>query len=33
MNILLGDILLILFCIIFPNNVVMNIFFPGKQGI
>ena len=34
MNILLGDILLIfLFYILFPNNLVTNIVFPGKQGI
>ena len=31
MNILLGDILLIF--IPFPNNLLTNIVFPGKQGI
>ena len=32
MNILLGDILL-LFYILYPDNPVTNIVFPGKQGI
>ena len=31
MNILLGDILLIVLSV--PNNLVTNIFFPRKQGI
>ena len=33
MNILLGGFCLFLFYILFPNNFVTNIFFPGKQGI
>ena len=33
MNILLDDILLIFILYFFPNNLVTNIFFPGKQGI
>ena len=33
MNILLGGICLFLFYIPFPNNLVTNIVFPGKQGI
>ena len=33
MNIFLGDILLIFILYSFSNNLVTNIFFPGKQSI